>query len=105
MRIVMITATINVMRGLPPDRTSIGAALNDTSQEVAAGIGIAVTGTIIAATLVGSLTETQWTPTTVKAFENAVTLGVFSLTAVALALLAAALLRTARSATTQANQT
>jgi MFS family permease len=105
MRVVMITATINVMRGLPPDRTSIGAALNDTSQEVAAGIGIAVTGTVIAATVVGSLTGTEWAPTTVKAFENSVTLGVLGLTSAALALLATALIRTARSATTQANQT
>ncbi|ALE93684.1 multidrug transporter [Arthrobacter alpinus] len=93
MRVVMITATINVMRGLPPERTSIAAALNDTSQELAAGIGIAVTGTIIAAFIGHALTETRWSTATTNAFENAVTLGVLTLTAAAIALLTVALIR------------
>ncbi|SER92495.1 Major Facilitator Superfamily protein [Propionibacterium cyclohexanicum] len=99
MRITMITATINVMRGLPPERTSIGAALNDTAQEVAAGIGIAVVGLVIAASIAGALTGAAWTPTETAAFENSVTLGVLILTAVAVALLATALIRTARTRT------
>lgn len=99
MRITMITATINVMRGLPSERTSIGAALNDTAQEVASGIGIAVVGIIIAASITGSLTDTGWTPTRSTAFENAVTLGILLLTAAAVALLTAALIRTARHRT------
>lgn len=96
MRVVMITATINVMRGLPPERTSIGAALNDTSQEVAASIGIAVTGTVIAATISGSLAGTGWTAATVDAFENSVTLGILLLTGIAVMFLATSLWRTAR---------
>ncbi|MFT4306767.1 MAG: MFS transporter [Microbacterium sp.] len=99
MRITMITATINVMRGLPPERTSIGAALNDTAQEVAAGVGIAVVGLVIAASIAGVLTGVAWTPTETAAFENSVTLGVLILTGVAIALLATApLIRRVRRA-------
>lgn len=97
MRITMITATINVMRGLPPERTSIGAALNDTAQEVASGVGIAVAGLVIAASITGAFTGAAWTPDQIAAFENSVTLGVLLLTAIAIALLATALIRTART--------
>lgn len=99
MRITMITATINVMRGLPPDRTSIGAALNDTAQEVSSGIGIAVVGTILAATIASTLTNTPWSPTDTAAFENAVTISILTLTTGATALLAVALTRTRRFTT------
>src|SRR5439155_24795615 len=51
MRVVMMITGITIMRGLPEDRTSIGAALIDTSQEVATSIGLAVTGTVVAAAL------------------------------------------------------
>lgn len=97
MRITMITATINVMRGLPPDRTSIGAALNDTAQEVASGIGIAVVGLVIAASVAGALTGTTWTPIQRTSFENSVTLGVLILSAAAIALLVATLIRTSKT--------
>ncbi len=100
MRVTMITATINVMRGLPSDRTSIGAALNDTAQEVAAGIGIAVVGLVIAASIAGTLAGAAWTPAETTVFENSVTLGVLVLTAVAVALLATASIRTARTPST-----
>ena len=46
MRIVGVVAGVNVLRGLPENRTSIGAALVDTATEVASGVGIAITGTI-----------------------------------------------------------
>lgn len=96
MRVAMITATINVMRGLPSERTSIGAALNDTAQEIAGGIGIAVVGLVIAASVTGGLTRTPWGAERVAAFENAVTLGALLLAAVAAALLASAAVRSAR---------
>lgn len=83
MRVVMIAATINVMRGLPHDRTSIGAALNDTAQEIASGIGIAITGTIIAAAVAGALTATHWTAAQAAAFQTAVTIGTLTLAATA----------------------
>lgn len=101
MRVVMITATINVMRGLPPERTSIGAALNDTSQEVAAGIGIAVTGTVIAAAVGGTLVGEKWTPMITSAFENAVTMGTLVLTLAAAALIAWAVVKKKSSTASQ----
>jgi hypothetical protein len=48
MRVVMISSAIAVMRSLPPDKTSTGAALSDTSQEVGNNFGVAVAGTALA---------------------------------------------------------
>ncbi|MEU9690921.1 MFS transporter [Amycolatopsis japonica] len=56
MRVVGVVAGTNVMRGLPPDRTTIGAALVDTASEVTTGIGIALSGTILALAFPGALT-------------------------------------------------
>ncbi|GGC85472.1 hypothetical protein GCM10011512_10410 [Tersicoccus solisilvae] len=56
MRIVGVVAGTNVMRGLPGDRTTIGAALVDTASEVATAVGIAVSGTILAALIGGDVT-------------------------------------------------
>ena len=55
MRVVGVVAGTTVMRGLPADRTTVGAALVDTSGELATGIGIAISGTIIAAWANGPL--------------------------------------------------
>lgn len=94
MRVVMITAAVNVMRGLPPDRTSLGAALNDTSQEVASSIGLAVTGTLVAAVIVGPLTEIGDNAASAHAFENAVTIATLALTIACAALVTLATRRT-----------
>ena len=51
-----VVAGTNVLRGLPSNRTSIGAALVDTSQEVATGAGLAVSGTVLAAGFSGAIT-------------------------------------------------
>ncbi|MFJ4098427.1 MFS transporter [Amycolatopsis japonica] len=56
MRVVGVVAGTNVMRGLPPNRTTIGAALVDTASEVTTGIGIALSGTILALVFPGALT-------------------------------------------------
>lgn len=48
MRVVGVVAAVNVLRGLPKNRTPIGAALTDTATEVTSGI--AVSGTVLAAT-------------------------------------------------------
>ncbi|MFD5244243.1 MFS transporter [Amycolatopsis sp. NPDC058340] len=55
MRVVGVVAGTNVMRGLPSDRTTIGAALVDTSSEVTTGIGIALSGTVLALVFPGAL--------------------------------------------------
>jgi hypothetical protein len=86
MRVVMIIAAVTVMRDLPEDQTSTGAALNDTSQEVAGSIGMAVTGSIVAAALTGPLTGIGPTGAAAHGFENAVTTATLALTAVCAAL-------------------
>ncbi|MEV7548394.1 MFS transporter [Amycolatopsis sp. NPDC089917] len=59
MRVVGVVAGTNVMRGLPENRTTIGAALVDTASEVTTGIGIALSGTILALVFPGALTEAR----------------------------------------------
>ncbi|MGW5707257.1 MFS transporter [Amycolatopsis japonica] len=56
MRVVGVVAGTDVMRGLPSNRTTIGAALVDTASEVTTGIGIASSGTILALAFPGALT-------------------------------------------------
>ena len=97
MRIVMVTAMMNVMGGLPPERTSLGAALSDTAQEVSNAIGVAVSGTVIAARFSGRLTSPHWTNTQVTQFQDAVTIAIIALAAVAAALVTWAPLRTRRA--------
>ncbi|GAW47998.1 putative multidrug resistance protein mdtD [Nocardioides sp. PD653] len=98
MRLVMITAAVNVMRGLPPDQTSLGASLNDTSQEVASSIGLAVVGTIVAAALTGTLADIGHSSADAQAFENAVTTATLVLTATCALLVAWAGRRTRHAA-------
>ena len=53
---------------MPKNRTSIGAALNDTSQEVGTSIGTAVVGTLIAALVTATLPSGAWSPELVHAY-------------------------------------
>lgn len=94
MRIIGAVAAVNVLRGLPANRTSIGVALVDTASEVTSGAGIAVTGTILAAMFTGTITSTSWTTHQSAQFEHAVTVAGLTLTAMAAALVIWALLRT-----------
>ncbi len=48
MRVVMISSAIAVMRTLPREKTSTGAALSDTSQELGNSVGVAIAGTALA---------------------------------------------------------
>jgi MFS family permease len=86
LRVVGVVAAINVLTGLPKNRTSIGAALTDTTTEVATGVGIAITGTTLAAIFAGSITGSNWTNQQLAQFQNAVTVGGLTLTVVAGAL-------------------
>jgi hypothetical protein len=61
MRVVGVVAGTNVIRGLPTNRTTMGAGLTDTAGEVASGVGIAITGTILAALFTGDVATTNWT--------------------------------------------
>jgi MFS family permease len=94
MRVVGVVAGINVLRGLPENRTTIGAALNDTATEVTSGAGIAVAGTIIAALFTGGIATTDWSTRQASEFERAVTIAGLVLTIVAAALVGWAIVRT-----------
>ncbi|TFB84291.1 MFS transporter [Cryobacterium algoricola] len=86
MRVVGVVAGTNVMRGLPKNRTTIGAALVDTSSQVATGVGIAVTGTILAALFTGTISAPAWSADQAAAFQTGVTVAGVTLTAAAAAL-------------------
>ena len=92
-RVVGVVAGVNVMRGLPKNRTSIGAALVDTASEVTSGAGIAVAGTIIAALVSGTIATSTWRTHQTAQFHDAVTTAGLVLTAVAATLVGWAILR------------
>ncbi len=95
-RINGVVAGTNVLRGLPSSRTSIGAALVDTSQEVATGIGLAVSGTVLAAVFSGAITATPWTAQQTAQFHQGVTIAALALTVVAAVLVVWGFLRSRR---------
>jgi MFS family permease len=93
MRVVGVVAGTNVLRGLPKNRTTIGAALVDTSSEVATGIGIAATGTILAALFSGSIASPNWSSQQAATFQDGVTVAGLALTGLAGALVAIGIIR------------
>lgn len=105
LRVVGVVAAINVLSGLPKNRTSIGAALTDTTTEVANGVGITIAGTILVALFTGSITSTQWTTQQAAQFEAGATLGGLVLTAVAGAFVVFGFVRAGRTTTAPADET
>ncbi|MGV8880681.1 MAG: MFS transporter [Rhodoglobus sp.] len=97
MRIVGVVAGTNVMTGLPENRTTIGAAMVDTSSQVATGIGIAVTGTILAALFTGDISSTNWTANQAATFQTGVTVAGFAVTALAAVLVLVGMARSRQS--------
>jgi MFS family permease len=89
MRIVGVVAGNNVMHGLPEDRTTIGAALIDTASQLTTGLGIAVSGTIIAAGFTGSIAASAWTDEQTNQFRGAITIAALALTVLAALLVGA----------------
>ncbi len=98
-RVNGVVAGTNVLRGLPTDRTSIGAALVDTASEVATGVGIAVTGTILAALFAGDIATSGWSTQQTAQFQEAVTIAGLTLTVVAAALVGWGFVRTREDGT------
>lgn len=92
-RVNGVVAGTNVLRGLPEDRTSIGAALVDTASEVATGVGVAVPGTILAALFPGDIAAGNWSTQQVGEFQQAVTIAGLGLTVMAAALVGWGFLR------------
>ncbi len=60
LRTIMTICAIALVDAMPANRTSIGAALNDTAQEVGTSVGTAVIGTMIAALVTTHLPAGAW---------------------------------------------
>ncbi|QWF76692.1 MFS transporter [Amycolatopsis sp. CA-230715] len=97
MRVVGVVAGTNVMRGLPANRTTIGAALIDTASEVTTGVGIALSGTILAVVVPGALTTAAWSARQAAGFREAITYAGLALTLASAALVGWGILRGPRS--------
>lgn len=93
MRVVGVVAGASVLTGLPADRTSVGAALVDTSSELAGGAAVAVAGTVVAAVVTGSITTTTWSADRLAAFQDALTVAGVGLAVVAALLVVVGMLR------------
>ncbi|MGI4896565.1 MAG: hypothetical protein ACRYF3_15775 [Janthinobacterium lividum] len=102
MRVVGVVAGNNVLRGLPANRTSVGAALVDTSSELATGIGITATGTVLAALFTGDITASTWSPVQSGQFQQAIEVAGLILCAVATALVTLGILRSRHGVSDQA---
>ena len=68
LRTVMTICAVGLIDAVPANRTSLGAALNDTAQEVGTSIGTALIGTLIAALVVTVLPLGDWSPTLVSSY-------------------------------------
>ena len=60
LRTVMTICAVALVDAMPANRTSIGAALNDTAQEVGTSVGTAVVGTMIAVLVTTQLPIGTW---------------------------------------------
>ncbi|MFF1573096.1 MFS transporter [Leifsonia sp. NPDC058292] len=98
MRVVGVVAGVNVLRGLPENRTTIGAALVDTASEVATAVGIAVIGTVLAALFSGDIASSGWSAQQTAEFRESVTIAGLALTVAAGALVGWGMLRSRRAA-------
>ncbi|AKU15022.1 MFS transporter [Luteipulveratus mongoliensis] len=68
LRTVMTICAVALVDAMPANRTSIGAALNDTAQEVGSSVGTAVVGTLIAALVTAQLPAGTWSASLVASF-------------------------------------
>ena len=68
LRTVMTISAVALVDEMPEDRTSMGAALNDTAQEVGSSIGTAFVGTLITVLVTATLPEGTWSPNLVASY-------------------------------------
>ncbi len=71
LRIIMTICAVALMQAVPENRTSLGAALNDTSQELGTSVGVALVGTVLAALLGAALPAGAWPAALVASFFHA----------------------------------
>jgi hypothetical protein len=74
-RVNGLVAGTNVFRGLPENRTSIGAALVDTSSEIATGVGIAVMSVLFTTLFTGNFAGGNWSGSQTLQFHESITVG------------------------------
>jgi EmrB/QacA subfamily drug resistance transporter len=60
LRTIMTICAVALVEAMPKNRTSIGAALNDTAQEVGTSVGTAVVGTLVAVLVTTQLPGGVW---------------------------------------------
>ncbi|MFC5910554.1 MFS transporter [Streptacidiphilus monticola] len=89
LRTVMTICAVALVGAMPSNRTSIGAALNDTAQEVGSSVGTAVIGTMIAALVTTQLPRGAWSTELVETFFRGERI-TFALLAVVVGVIAAA---------------
>jgi EmrB/QacA subfamily drug resistance transporter len=68
LRTVMTICAVALVGAMPSNRTSLGAALNDTAQEVGTSVGTAVVGTLIATLVTAQLPAGAWAQDLVASF-------------------------------------
>lgn len=68
LRTVMTICAVALVDAMPANRTSIGAALNDTAQEVGTSVGTAVVGTLLAVLVTTKLPAGVWSSDLVASF-------------------------------------
>lgn len=68
LRVIMTVCAIALIDALPQNRTSMGAALNDTAQELGTSVGVAVVGTVLAAVVGSALPDGAWSSQLVARF-------------------------------------
>ncbi len=68
LRTVMTICAVALIDAMPENRTSLGAALNDTAQEVGTSVGTAVVGTLIAVLVTTVLPAGTWDDSLVASF-------------------------------------
>jgi MFS family permease len=97
LRIVGVVAGVNVMKGTPKNRTSIGAALVDTTDQITSAISVAIAGSILAALFRGNITKGHWTVVQTTQFHDAVSLSALILGIMAALMTGWAYVRTHKS--------
>lgn len=68
LRTIMTICAVALVSAMPENRTSLGAALNDTAQEVGTSVGTALVGTLIAVLVTTVLPDGAWTSALVASF-------------------------------------
>ncbi|MDU0313364.1 MFS transporter [Phycicoccus sp. M110.8] len=68
LRTVMTICAVALVEAMPHNRTSIGAALNDTAQEIGSSLGIAVVGSLVAVLVTTTLPVGAWSAELVASF-------------------------------------